>query len=183
MSDWGEVLRDADVLRDAASNLSFLLSDSTPNDTTLAEVAQVIADLDDARRDMGDVITMLQGWASLLMETDEVTLPDFFVERKWAKSRTQWDNDLLRRDVVNSIRASTEPDAVEPETGELTHSWEQIVGPLMEAYYLSGSNVRVTWLKEHGLAAGDYCEESKWKPKVQITRRSRNEHDDATADG
>lgn len=178
--DWSKAITDAEVLLDAASVISKELSTSTPNDTTLSEIARLHMTLQEAQKQIGLVLSLAQGWAATMMEGDRVDIPNVAVlERGWTKKRTDWDNDTLRRDVVNTIRASVEPDAVDPETGELTHSWESVVRPLLDAYYLSGSNVRIKWLQGHGIAAGDYCHEGKWQARVTFTKHEERNDEDA----
>lgn len=169
-ADWSQALEDAEVLLDAASSLSRGLADATPNDATLSEVARLHIVLQEAGEQLGQIISTLNGWAALMMEGDQVRLPGVGVlERGWSKSRTDWDNDSLRRDVVRAIR-------FDPETGEEIAT--DVVRELSDAYYLSGSNVRIKWLQSHGLHPGDYCHESPWRAKVKMTKERSDDSEE-----
>jgi hypothetical protein len=179
VADWSDAIAAAEVLRDAAAEINRDLAGSTPNDATLSEVARLHIIVSEANGLLADVVGKASEIAGVLMEADDVDVPNVgHVHRGWQKNRTAWDSDRLRRDVVNSIRASVEPNAVDPETGELVHSWEQVLRELNRAYYLSGSNVRIKWMQAFGLEPGDYCAESKWRSKITITKEQTDDHDE-----
>lgn len=179
-ADWEQALEAAEVLLDAAASVSRDLTDATPNDTTLSEIARLHMLLHEAGVHIVQVSSILNGWAALMMEGDTMTIPGVgLLERSWSKSRTEWESEALQREVIRTIKATTEPDAVIPETGERVHSWDQIARPLTDAYYLSGSNARIKWLLAHRIAPSEYCHESPWRAKVKMTK----EHsDDSTED-
>lgn len=85
-----------------------------------------------------------------------------------SKSRKAWQSDVLRVDALRAARERAQVDslvaAVDPSTGEPVLTWQQAVDAVSGLWSLSGSNVRLTALRELGLDPDDYCEGGPDRP-------------------
>jgi hypothetical protein len=177
--DWAEVISAAEVLRDAAAEIDARVSKSNPTETTLSELARVMIPIAEVYRILGHAEELLGSWVVVMMEGDEMEIPDVGrLVRKWSKARRNWSSERLLDDVVAASKRSLSPHAVEPDTGELVHTWDQAILALKRAYNLSGYNVRTKVVKDLGLYTADYAEEDAWRASVSITPFTEEEKDD-----
>lgn len=166
MPKWVELEAALDVLADAAADADRALADDRePGE--LAEAARALLKWQAAHEHFTFIAGELARRVSDLMETDEADVPGLArLERKWSRSRTDWQNAQLLADVLRGAQASTAPHAVDPETGELVFTWAQAITAVTRFYNLTGYNVRLTPLKQIGLDAGDYSTQGPWRARV-----------------
>jgi hypothetical protein len=179
MIDWSKVISAAEVLRDAAAEIDSMVSKSNPTETNLSELARVLIATDEVSKILGHAEETIGSWAVVMMEGDEMEIPDVGrLHRSWHKGRRDWSSERLLDDVIAASKRSLSPHAVEPDTGERVHTWEQAVMAMKRAYNLSGYNVRTTVVKELGLYTADYCQEDAWRASVTATPFTEEEEND-----
>jgi hypothetical protein len=180
--DWQKVISAAEVLRDAAGEIDSLVSKSNPTETTLSELARVMIPLEEVHRILGHAEEMIGSWVVVMMEGDEMEIPDVGrLVRKWSKARRNWSSERLLDDVIAASKRGLSPHGVDPDTGEMIHTWEQAILALKRAYNLSGYAVRTKVVKDLGLYTADYCEEDAWRASVSVapfTDEEKLDHDD-----
>lgn len=100
----------------------------------------------EARRSLTHVIEDLENVIGRAMEDKRLTAAGVTVERHRKAKRTQWDNDSLRRIVLDSRIVDTETGEVKDETpvDKLLHVWN--LGP-----------PRTTALKARGIDPDEFC--------------------------
>lgn len=170
MPRWDEVEAALAVLKDAAAEADRAFADDRdPGD--LAEATRALLMWQEASAHFKFIEGEVVRRVSDLMETDQADVPGMArLERTWNRSRTDWQNADLLRDVLRKAQADTAPHAVDPTTGELVFTWDQCFAALTRFYNLSGYNVRLTPLKQIGLNAGDYSTQGPWRAKVSALR-------------
>lgn len=166
MPKWDDLEAALDVLADAAADADRALADDRePGE--LAEAARALLKWQAAHEHFTFIAGELARRVSDLMETDETDVPGLArLERKWSRSRTDWQNAQLLADVLRAAQATTAPHAVDPTTGEMVFTWDQAVTALTRFYNLSGYNVRLTQLKQTGLNVGEYSIQGPWRARV-----------------
>ena len=178
--DWLNALAAAAVLRDAAADIDFTLGSGSPGDATLDEVVKVMMLVDGTIGVLRHAYDSLHATANTLMEDNDQTIPGVAsLHRGWTRRRSAWDNDALRRNALRVMRDQIVAEAVDPETGERTHTWDQAVTALSTLYNLAGYNARVTALRDLGLDVGDYSVQGPWQPRIEITPEGAEPDDDA----
>lgn len=182
MTNWDEVIAAAEILRDSAAEIDSRVSKTNPNDVTLSELARALLVLQDATSIVRNALGQVSDWTVLLMEANDVVIPEVaHLHRDWKKNRSEWRNDELRRDVFRAMKNRVPPHAVEPDTGERVHTWEQAIAAVTETFNLAGYNARTTKLKALGITTADYCSEGAWRASVEalpITRVEVGSDDD-----
>jgi len=177
--DWAEVISAAEVLRDAAAEIDSRVSKSNPTEVTLSELARVMIPIAEVYKILGHAEELLGSWVVVMMEGDEMEIPDVGrLIRKWSKARRNWSNERLLDDVIAASKRSLSPHGVEPDTGEMVHTWDQAIIAMKRAYNLSGYNVRTKVVKDLGLYTADYCEEDAWRASVSISPFTEEEKTD-----
>lgn len=167
--DWEQVLSAAAVLRDAAADIDHTMGKGDPGDVTLSELARLMMVLDTTQDVLSHAHSQAHSLANELMEDNEQVVPDVAVlVRNWSRSRSDWDSDQLLRDLMRNMRDTVTPAAVDPDTGERVHTWEQAVNALRKGYGLKGYHASITTIREHGLDVGDYSTQGPWRPKITV---------------
>jgi hypothetical protein len=176
MTNWDEVIAAAEILRDSAAEIDLRVAKTNPNDVTLSELARALLVLQDASSIVRNALGQVSDWTCLLMEANDVVVPEVaHVHRDWKKTRTAWRNDELRRDVFRALKNRVPPHAVEPDTGERIHDWDQAIAAVTDVFNLAGYNARVAKLKALGIETRDYCEEGAWRSTAEALPISRVE--------
>lgn len=179
MIDWDDVLSAAAVIRDAAAEVDHSLGKGSPEGVTLSELARLTLLVDEADKVLDHVREYTGKLLSEMMEQNEATVPGVaYLVRNWTKNRSKWDNDALVRDVLRQLQAELPPHAVEPDTGERVHTWEQAVTALLRTFSIGGYQARITQLQRLGLDPSEYCIEKPWSPKVTVTAIEPEQNDE-----
>lgn len=179
MIDWDAVLSAAAVIRDAAADVDRTLGSGSPEGVTVSELARLLLALDESDRMVDHARDYAAKLLSELMERNEVTVPDTaYIVRNWSKPRSKWNNEALLRDVLRQLQAELPAHAVEPDTGELVHTWEQAVSGLLRTFSIGGYQARITQLQRLGLDPSEYCVEKPWTPKITVTPLDAQEQND-----
>ena len=148
----------------------------------LADVATVMLDMDRAGRLLAYARDELNTRANAAMEPprsrkiakgpqDDTVRVHGIAEltRNWKRSRTDWQNERVLADALREAKDCVQPAAVNPDTGELTHTWQQAVDAISTLWYLSGGNLRLTALRNLGLDEVDYSTQSPLRPVITAT--------------
>lgn len=167
--NWDDVLSAAAVLRDAAADIDHSLGSGSPGDATLSEVVRVMMVANEVEEIVAHMRGALHDIADALMEDNEQTVPDIArLIRNWSRKRSDWQSEQLRGDALRALKASVPAHAVDPETGEAVHTWDQAIAAVSRVYNLAGYNARVTALRDIGLDVGEYSTQGPWQPKITI---------------
>lgn len=158
------------MLLDAATDVNHALAAGSPGMGALADMASALAAFTQAHEMIGQALGEVHRWVCDTMESNDQDVPGVgHLHRDWSKARSQWSHEPLKRDALEAAKHMTAPHAVDPETGEMTYTWDQAVRALDALYHLAGYNARVTEIRRLGLDVSDYATEGKWQPKVTIT--------------
>ena len=159
---------DVRALRMEIAALEVKLVEYTKDDHSVEESADLLLELNLAKRDMGFLYDGLSIWLGRVMAGNQILdLRDrASVERKMSASRSGWRHKDLARDVLNRIEQSS----VDMETGEVVLSPNQMVMKMLD--YLQPSYWRVGALNKIGLNPDNYCESSD--PKISVIIRRGN---------
>ena len=165
-----ETIRDTQEAAEAG-----LLEETAPELVDLLEVLKWtksdIRDLDNESNET--LVTIMDN-----MNTRKFQRGSFLVEKKISNYRTNWQNDVLLRSVINTCLDEIEPRSyVDQESGELINE-RQIVAPWMDAVIdrllacAAFRDWRVTALRSHipGLNPDNLCD-VKRSVKAVISRK------------
>ena len=175
--DWTEAEMAASVLRDAAVDLDKRLGVGSPGRADIAELARTYIAVCAAAQHLLDARDEIHDWIAQAMEDNEQHVPGVGdLTREWRKeSRKDWKSDDVRRDALHVLKGRVPPHAIDPETGEMVHTWDQAVDALSALYNLAGYNARIATIKRLGLSVDDYCREGPWVPRVSIVPERTDE--------
>lgn len=135
----------------------------------LADMARVFVAFERATEMLGQSLDQVHDWIAQAMETNDDDIPGVgHLHRDWRKERTAWSSEPLKRDALQAAKGMTAPHAIDPETGEMMHTWEQAIAAIDRLYNLAGYNARVTAIRDLGLDVRDYATEGQWRPRVSI---------------
>jgi len=159
---------DVRALRMEIAALDVKLARYTQDDHSVEESAELLLELNLAKRDMSFLYDGLSSWLGGAMDGNQILgLRDMAtVERKMSASRSGWKHKALVRDVMDRIEQSS----VDMDTGEVVLSPSEMGIKILE--YLQPSYWRVGALNKIGLNPDNYCESSQ--PKVSVIVRRGN---------
>jgi hypothetical protein len=157
---------DVRALRMEITALDSKLLEYTKADHPVEDSANLLLELNLAKRDMGDLYNTLSAWIGGVMESNQL-LPlrnGAQVERKMSSSRSGWQHKDLARDVIGRIEESS----VDMGTGEVVMTPTEMVLKMMD--YCQPSYWRVGELNKIGLNPDNYCSGSESKISVIVRR-------------
>ena len=156
---------DIRALRMEIAALDLKMAEDTQDDHSVEESAELLLELNLAKRDMGFLYDGLSTWVGGAMDGNQILgLRDMAtIERKMSASRSGWKHRDLARDVMGRIEQSS----VDMDTGEVVLSPIEMGMKIMD--YLQPSYWRVGALNKIGLNPDNYCESSE--PKVSVIVR------------
>lgn len=138
-------------LREFLNSLDMSLSDN--EDASLEDLADILLELNLAKRDLGYIYQSVEAALSAKMTDKILELRDGAqIERKVSSSRSKWRHKDLASDVAARIRQS----AVDMDTGEVVMNPEEMVVKLLD--FVQPSYWRVGELSKIGLNPDNYCE-------------------------
>jgi hypothetical protein len=158
-----DLLLVAEAMRE---HLLHLLGDDFPTDQL--EIAATLCALDELNRDLAEARRQLADVLGDTMGPDVLTGDGWQAEKRWATSRTRWQNDALWA----ALRPRILRRVLDPaDTGEVIGDPDTVVRTLDEVLALanvSGSSMRVTRLREMGLDPDEWCEsQGRWTATVK----------------
>jgi len=156
---------DVRALRDHLAEIDAKVTAFTDIERSTDEVAELLLEMNLAKRDMALVYDSLAHRLGEYMESNQIlALRDGAqVERKMASSRSGWRHKDLAVDVADRISQSS----VDMETGELVLTPREMMVQFLD--YLQPSYWRVGELNKIGLNPDNYCNASE--PKISIIVR------------
>jgi|TARA_Y100001949_G_scaffold171290_1_gene173530 hypothetical protein len=157
---------DVRALRKAIAALDAKLAEYTKDDHSVEESAELLLELNLAKRDMGFLYDGLSTWLGGQMDGNQIMgLRDMAtVERKMSSSRSGWRHKDLARDVIGRIEQSS----VDMDTGEVVITPTEMALRILD--YVQPSYWRVGELNKIGLNPDNYCAGSESKISIIVRR-------------
>lgn len=119
----------------------------TEEQNDLAELVEAWRRMEQVRRDLADLLVLMQDRIGEMMGDRRVVVAGVHLERAKRKRRRNWQSADLLKAVLATRR-------VDKETGEV----EAVEDVLRACYDLGGYNARVTALRERGIDPDEFCE-------------------------
>lgn len=159
---------DIRALRMEIAALDAKLAEYTKDHHSVEESADLLLELNLAKRDMGFLYDGLSTWLGSQMDGNQIlSLRDMAViERKMSASRSGWKHKALARDVIDRIEQSS----VDMDTGEVVMTPTEMALKVLD--YVQPSYWRVGELNKIGLNPDNYCAASE--PKISVIVRRGN---------
>ena len=156
---------DVRSLRDHLAEIDAKIEAFAEVDREVGEVAELLLEMNLAKRDMATVYDALASQLGKHMESNQiVALRDGAqIERKMAANRSGWRHKDLAVDVADRISQSS----IDMETGEVVLSPREMMVQFLD--YLQPSYWRVGELNKIGLNPDNYCNSSE--PKISVIVR------------
>ncbi|HIG18524.1 MAG TPA: hypothetical protein EYQ31_15270 [Candidatus Handelsmanbacteria bacterium] len=156
---------DVRALRNHLAEIDAKIKAFTDIDREVGEMAELLLEMNLAKRDMATVYDTLASRLGDYMDSNQiVALRDGAqIERKMASNRSGWRHKDLAADVADRISQSS----IDMETGEMVLTPREMMVQFLD--YLQPSYWRVGELNKIGLNPDNYCNSSE--PKISVIVR------------